>query len=77
MNQGEFTHILDTFIRPKVAELISKATFEHDKLKYIEIAWNELRVTLESFDFDNDTFKDLHIRYRNQIETEIRKKYFR
>ncbi len=76
MTQGEFTHILETFVRPKVAELTKNAAFATDKIAYIKQVWDELRDFLEQYNFDEQTFKDLNVRYRNQIENDIRKKYF-
>jgi oligoribonuclease (3'-5' exoribonuclease) len=75
MTQGEFTNILETKIRPYVSSLIANAAFAQEKLKYIKDAWDKLHEYLTQFNFDNDTFKDLNVRYRNQIENEIRKKY--
>lgn len=75
MTQGEFTQILDTEIRPYVSELTSDAAFAKNKVQYIKEAWDRLFNFLSKYNFDDETFKDLHVRYRNQIETDIRKKY--
>jgi hypothetical protein len=75
MTKGEFTHILNTEIRPYVSELASNAAFAQNKIQYIKEAWGKLFSFLSKYNFDDDTFKDLHVRYRNQIETDIRKKY--
>lgn len=75
MTKGEFTHILNTEIRPYISVLTSNAALAQNKTLYIKEAWDKLFSFLSKYNLDDETFKDLHVRYRNQIETDIRKKY--
>lgn len=71
LDQSEFDNILDNKIRPYVSDLISNAPFHLDKSKYVEECWINLFDFLTKFDFPEDTFRTLNVRYRKKIEREI------
>ena len=74
MTQSEFTEILDKEIRPFVSETISNAPLHNNKHQYVSDSWKKLEKLLKSFDFPEDTFRDLNVRYRRKIENEILRK---
>lgn len=71
MTQQEFTKILETEIRPFVSDLISNAPLHNDKQKYVSDSWVELQNKLTTYNFDEETFRDLNFRYKVKIEKEI------